>query len=136
MRVAQSRVGVLESTARVQRGVSGCLDALHVSRRALRYSALVGAGVAGVKILRKMFVSASSSAGKPVAPVAAAPKKEPSVSQEPSLSGGLVKYLVAQLVTLVVLPWLRERLTSGRMPAKLDYWRPSRIFFRWVGLEK
>lgn len=136
MRVAQSRVGALESAGRVQHGVGGCLDALHVSRRALRYSAMVGAGIACVKVLRRVFVPAPSPAKAPVAPAAVAPAQETSAPQEPSLSGGLLKYLVAQLVTLVVLPWLRDNLTAVRVPARLDYWRPSRIFFRWVGLEK
>ena len=135
MAVAQTRVGALESAGKVSGGVGACLDALHVSRRALRYSAVVGAGIVGLKVARRLLKSLLPRAkSRPVAP--AVPAKAPAGVAAPTVSGGLLKYLVAQGVTLVLLPWLRDLLMRGVLQPRLDYWKPSRIFFRWIGLEK
>ncbi len=132
MAVAQSRVDALQSADTVRGGVGACLDALHVSRRALRYSAVVGAGYMGLKIARRLVFSRKKKESKRMTPAPVSP----AVESVPSVGGGLLRHLVAQAVTLVVLPWLRDRLLRGSLPSRIDYWRPSRIFFRWIGLEK
>ena len=135
MAVAQSRVGALESAGKVSGGVGACMDALHVSRRALRYSVAVGVGFVGLKVARRLLKSLLPRAKSRTA-VTVAPSKAPSGVAAPTVSGGLLKYLVAQGVTLVLLPWLRDLLMRGVLQPRLDYWKPSRIFFRWIGLEK
>lgn len=136
MAVAQSRVGALESAGKVSGGVGACMDALHVSRRALRYSVAVGAGFVGLKVARRLLSSLLPRAKSRPAAAPAAPAKAPAGVSAPTVSGGLLKYLVAQGVTLVLLPWLRDLLMRGVLQPRLDYWKPSRIFFRWIGLEK
>lgn len=133
MRVAQTRISSLESAATVRDSGGACVDALHVSRRALRYTACVGAGIAGARLLGALWRSRRKAA--PV-PVALPPPPQQKESDVPSATGGLLKYLIAQLATVVLLPWLRDTLVAGPISRKIDYWRPSRIFFRWVGLEK
>lgn len=136
MAVAQSRVGALESAGKVSGGVGACMDALHVSRRALRYSVAVGAGFVGLKVARRLLKSLLPRAKSRSVAAPAAPAKAPAGVSAPTVSGGLLKYLVAQGVTLVLLPWLRDLLMRGVLQPRLDYWKPSRIFFRWIGLEK
>lgn len=136
MRVAGSRVGVLESASRVRAGAGACLDVLHISGRALRYSAMVGAALTGVRLVRKMLPKPASAPIVVQKVPAAGAVADTSAPSEPTIAGGLLKYLIAQLVTLVILPWLRDKVTSGVVVKKVDYWRPSRIFFRMVGLEK
>lgn len=133
MRVAQTRLSSLESATTVRDSGGACVDALHVSRRALRYTACVGAGMAGVKMLGAFWRSRRKAAPVPV--VLPPPSKTPG-NDTPAVAGGLLKYLIAQLATVVLLPWLRDTLLAGSLSRKVDYWRPSRIFFRWVGLEK
>ena len=133
-RVAQTRVQVLDSAVRAQSGAGVCLDVMHISRQTARYGALAIAGYAGLKFARLIFkmmwgrkpapIQKVVPASAPVQPALTAPK------------GGLLKYVIAQLFTIVLLPWLKDWALGVSMPKKVDYWRPSRIFFRWLGLEK
>ena len=133
-RVAQSRVQVLDSAARAQSGAGVCLDVMHISRQTARYGALAIVGYTGLKLAGRIFkvfrgrrpapVQKSLPVVEPVQPALSAPK------------GGLFKYFAAQLFTIVLLPWLKEWALGVSMPRRVDYWRPSRIFFRWLGLEK
>lgn len=133
-RVAQSRVQVLDSAARAQSGAGVCLDVMHISRQTARYGAMAIVGYAGLKVAGLIFkalkgrkpapVQKTLPVAEPVQPAVAAPK------------GGLFKYFVAQLFTIVLLPWMKEWVMGVSMPKKVDYWRPSRIFFRWLGLER
>lgn len=131
-RVAQSRVQVLDSAARVQSGAGVCLDVMHISRRTVQYGMLAVAGYAGVKLAGRFFRSLKGSKPAPVQKPVLAPAQP--VLTAPK--GGLFKYFAAQLFTIVLLPWLKEWAMGVRMPQRVDYWRPSRIFFRWLGLEK
>lgn len=131
--VAQTRVGVLDSASKAQSGACVCMEVLHISRKTLRYAGLAALGYAGLKIAGRIVrgVSRSASATPKVLP---APPPPSETAPEPSR--GLLRYLVAQLFTLVLLPWVKDWLTGTRVTRKLDYWRPSRIFFRWIGLER
>lgn len=124
-RVAQTRVGVLESAAQAQSGAGVCMDVLHISRKTLRYASLAALGYAGLKIAGR-FLHRSPKA----IPAAKSAQTVPAPTQ------GLFKYLVAQLFTVVLLPWIKDWISGARVTRGLEYWRPSRIFFRWIGLER
>lgn len=133
-RVAQSRVQVLDSAARAQSGAGVCLDVMHISRQTARYGMLAIVGYAGLKLAGRIFRVLKGSKPAPVQkPV---PVDEPAQPALPAPKGGLFKYFAAQLFTIVLLPWLKEWALGVRVPQRVDYWRPSRVFFRWLGLEK
>lgn len=130
--VAQTRMEALDSAVRAKTGAGGCLESLHVSRSTLRLALAAAAGYVGVRMVGRML-SRGSKRPAPVVKVAAQP--EPQAPQV-GVPGGLLKYLIAQLFTLVLLPCLKGALSGERFSRGADYWRPSRIFFRWIGLER
>lgn len=132
--MAQSRVQVLDSAARAQSGAGVCLDVMHISRQTARYGMLAIAGYAGLKLAGRVFRALRG--GKPSLVQKPAPVAELAQPALPAPKGGLFKYFAAQLFTIVLLPWLKEWALGVRMPRGVDYWRPSRVFFRWLGLEK
>lgn len=116
MRSAASRLRAANAVDAVGADVRGCIAALPVSARVLRYSAAAVAGVAAVGALR-LFTRR---------PAPAAPVKRPHFGYR----------VAAQLMTLVLLPWLRQQLMKGEVGAKLQRLHPVHLFFRWLGLEK
>lgn len=130
--VAQSRLAVLDASSRAYSGVDGVVKALPLNRKVLRNGALVGVALATCALARKLVLPR----------VGKLPKVEERLEQTSSeiaspLPTRLVKYIVAQLVSLVLVPWLRQCLNvTHRVPSLMDYWKPSRIFFRWIGLER
>lgn len=127
-RVAQTRIGVLESAAKTQAGAGVCMDVLHISRKTLRYAAMAAVGYAGLRIAGRLI----HRAPRPAQAALPSPKSVAAAEQP----RGLFKYLIAQLFTIVLLPWVKEWLSGSKVSRGLDYWRPSRIFFRWIGLER
>lgn len=108
------------------------MESLHVSRGTVRLALMAAAGYVGVRMVGRLL-SRGSSRSAPVVKAAAQPEPQPSPM---GASGGLLKYLIAQLFTLVLLPLLKGALSGERVSREVDYWRPSRIFFRWIGLER
>ena len=130
MRVAQTRCDVLQSAERASNGADGCMGALHLTRRSFKFAGVAAAAVVGVRLVRALLPVRAARVGRSVI--------EPPVAPQPKngVSGSLLKYLVAQVSTVVLLPLLRDKLLTSRLSERVDYWRPSRIFFRWVGLER
>lgn len=130
-RVAQSRVAMLESTSRACRGAEGMARSLPINRAALQGGAVLGGVLLGAGVLRKLLKKA------PAQKKATLKLPAPSVPPSVPVGGGLLKYIIVQIVSLVLVPWLRNVVkVDVRVPSRLDYWRPSRVFFRLVGLEK
>jgi hypothetical protein len=125
MRVASSRVETLESAARVQGGAQACLDELGGARLLVRNVAAIGAAGAGLLLagrVKRHFRRAKA----PVVPASSA-----------SLTlGGLLRSVLMQVVTLVLLPRVKNHVAEQTRKAASGYWSPSRIFFRMVGLER
>ena len=104
---------------------------LPINRAALQGGAVLGGVLLGAGVLRKLLKKAPAQ--KKAMPKLPAPSVPPSVP----VGGGLLKYIIVQIVSLVLVPWLRNvAKVDVRVPSRLDYWRPSRVFFRLVGLEK
>ncbi len=121
MRSAEARVALMDSVDETCRGVRGCVATLPVPGRALRYGLLAGAGVTGVALLRRMFRARRATVPTP----------------SHSLSGsGVLRYLLMQVVTLVLLPWVRQMALQGRVGNMVKRLRPAQAFFRWLGLEQ
>lgn len=130
MRVAQSRCDVLQSADRAGNGAGGCLEAMHLTRRTLKLAGLAAVALVGFRLVSAVLPARASRVSRF--------HIEPSAVPRPGngVPGSLFKYLVAQISTVVLLPLLRDRLLASRLSERFDYWRPSRIFFRWVGLER
>lgn len=123
MRVAQGRLGVLDSVDKAQRNAGACVSTLTLLPRVVRYGTVAGAGLLGVGVVRQLLrANRSAPAAAPAAPVA---------------GGSLTRYLVAQAATLVLLPWLRQRLLqAGTDMLARKASSSSNLLFRWLGLEK
>lgn len=125
MRVACSRVETLESVARVQSGAQACVNELGGARLLVRNVAAIGAAGAGLLIAGRVKRS-FRRAKAPVVPAASS-----------SLTmGGLLRRVLLQVLTLVLLPRLKNQVAEQTRKAARGYWSPSRIFFRMVGLER
>jgi len=122
MRSAEARVSLMDSVDETCRGVRGCAATLPVPGRALRYGLLAGAGVAGAALLRRMFRT------RRVVEVSAPPHSLP--------GSGAFRYLLMQVVTLVLLPWVRQMALQGRVGNVVKRLRPAQAFFRWLGLDQ
>ena len=121
MRSAQSRLEVLESLDAAREGVGHTWSRMMVPRKWGRISAVAGGGLLGVWLLRRLMHRRPAPA--PV--VAAAPA-----------GGSPMKYVLAQMFTLLVLPWLRSRSVGTDWGDTWKRYQPSSLFFRWLGLEK
>lgn len=126
--VAATRLRALDGGARARASAGQCRDSLQVPPSTLKY---VGAGVAalvGVKLVASLLLRRSRK------------KQEASRAQ----ARGVVKLLLVQLSSLVVVPvvkdvlkaMLREVMAGRSVTGAFARWSPSRIFFRMVGLEK
>lgn len=121
MRVAKGRVGALDSVDRMQRSAGACVTSLTSLPRPVRYGAVAGAGVLGAGVVRKLLSMFRS----------ATPPALPAVQGD-----GLFRYLVAQLSTLVLFPWLRQLLTGGAAEKAASRWNPADLLVRWLGSRK
>ncbi len=121
MQVAQGRLGVIDSVSKVQSDAASCVSSLTSLPRFVRYGALAGASVLGMGVAHQLL-RFSRAAKAPAAPVR---------------ESSLIRYLVAQAATLVLLPWLRQRmLQPGGSAVPPRKWKLPTAFFRWLGLEK
>lgn len=120
MRSAEARVGLMDAVDEACGGLRGCAAALSVPGKVLRFVLLAGAGAAGVALLRRAFRSRPAVVSAPT----------PAVS-----GGGAGRYLLMQIMTLVLLPWVRQMLLQGRVGDAVRKLRPARSFFRWIGLD-
>lgn len=117
MRSAETRLMVLDSVDSTRQGVSRTWQSLSVPRKLLRYGLYAGTGVLGAWLTRRLL-----GGGRVPAPAPAA--------RTPKLR------IMAQALTLVALPWLRSRVRGVDWGAVAGRLSPTRIFFRWLGLEK
>lgn len=119
MRSSVARLKVVNAAESAGQGVGRCVALVPLSGKVLRYSLMAVAGVATVGVIRLL-------------------RHKPAPLPAPKESGpqGVSRYLLAQVVTLVLLPWLRQQALQGELGKKLLRFHPARIFFRWVGLEK
>ena len=126
MRVAESRVAVvdsMESTADTVRSVYG---RFRVPGSYMRMGLGVGAGLVSMWLVNRVF-----SAGR---------RRVASALQTPALparsAGGAFTLLLVQLASTLLLPWVRERVHGADLGHVFKRMQPSHIFFRWMGLEK
>lgn len=119
MRVAQGRLGALDAAGKVHQRASDCVSSFSGLPRIVRYGAVAGSGVIGFVAVRKLL---------------RLPRVLRAAAVPPSKESGLLRYLVAQLATLVLLPWLRQRMLIGPLSGAVRAWRPADAFFRWLGL--
>lgn len=117
MRSAVARLKVINAAESAGQGVARCVALVPLSGKVARYSLMAVAGVATIGVLRLLR---RKPAPLPPAP---APKR-------------LGHYVVAQALTLVLLPWLRQQALQGELAERLRRLHPVRLFFRWVGLER
>ncbi|MCH5284279.1 MAG: hypothetical protein J1E42_01655 [Akkermansiaceae bacterium] len=127
MRVAKTRLGVLDACDAARQGVGRTWSHFMLPRSVMRMGAIAGGGVLGVWIFRRML-----SRPVPALPCAAAAAPEPAAGRRSALG-----YVALQLFSVVLLPWLRRCVVGGELGEALKRrWEPSRLFFRWLGLEK
>lgn len=126
--VAKERLSALDSADGVCRSAKAGMVTVQGSGRLLRYAGLAVAGLA-------------------VAAVCASVTKglffHRKVVDNHSVKSGFFRTLLLQGATIVLFPYLRSVLTGDRtMPTgavprfDLSRYKPGRIFFRWLGLEK
>ncbi len=121
MRSSVARLKVINAAESAGQGVGRCVELLPLSGKVARYSLYAVGGMAAVGML-----SLLRRRSKPAA-AAKVPESSPQ---------GVSRYLMAQLVTLVLLPWLRQQMLQGELGMRLRRMHPARMFFRWLGLEK
>ncbi len=114
----------MDTTAEVVRGV--CLR-VRESRPYIRVGLTVGGGLVGL-FLGKRVVHALMGKRETVPLPASAPAG--------SGVGQVLWWLLVQVLSSLLLPWVRERLQAPVLSDSLKRMHPSRIFFRWLGLEK
>ena len=119
MRSSVSRLRAINAAESASCGVVRCASLVPLSGKVVRYSLIAAAGVATVGVLSLLR---RKPAPVPVPP-SPAPKR-------------LGHYLVAQALSMVLLPWLRQQALQGELGQRLRRFHPVRLFFRWVGLEK
>lgn len=125
MRAAESRVGVLESIEAARQGVGHTWAGLLLPRKVIRYGSMVGGGLVGMWLLKRLLRRKPAALPQPV--YAAVSKSR----------GGAVAYAAVQVMSMLLLPWLRSRIIGGvDWGDTLRRLQPSHLFFRWLGLEK
>lgn len=126
--VAATRLRALDGGFRTRTSAGQCRDSLHVPQGTWKYVGVGVAALAGVKLAASLLLRRSRK------------KHEAPRSQR----RGIVKLLLVQLSSLVVIPvvkdvlkaMLREVLAGRSVTGAFARWTPSRVFFRLVGLEK
>ncbi len=126
--VAATRLRALDGGARARTSAVQCRDSLQVTPNTLKYVGVGVAALAGVKLAASLLRRRAH--------------KTPEASH--SRARGVVKLLLVQLSSLVVVPvvkdvlkaMLREVMAGRSVTGAFARWSPSRIFFRLVGLEK
>ncbi len=126
--VAATRLRALDGGFRTRSGAEQCRDSIQVPQSTLKYVGIGVAALVGVKLVASLLHRSSRTKGE-------APRSQ---------TRSIVKLLSVQLGSLVVIPvvkdvlksMLREVLAGRSVTGAFDRWRPSRIFFRLVGLEK
>ena len=121
MRSSVARLKMINAAESAGKGVERCVALVPLSGKVVKYSVVAAAGAAAVGVLSLLLRSK-----KPVA--------QPVPQHNTPQSVG--RYLVAQLLTLVFLPWLRQQAMQGELGQRLLRLHPARLFFRWIGLEK
>lgn len=112
-------MGVLYALDAAKGRVNHTWNCVKVPRRVARAGLVAGGGALVMWALRRLFRR------KPVVLPAVVGK-----SHTPSV------YLLVQLISLVLLPWLRTRVFDLGWGDLVKRMHPARIFFRWIGLEK
>lgn len=121
MQVARGRLGVLDAVDGARRNTGACVSALPSIPMVVRYGTMLGAGLLGggvvFRLLRHTILSRVGVKGAPS-------------------NGGFLRYLLVQLVTLVLLPWLRQRVLQASSTHAMKKKSLATLFFRWIGLER
>ena len=128
IRSAESRLGVVESLDSTMRSAGRTWEIVRVPRRVARWGMYAGGGLLGVLLLRRLF-----SSGHHVASVAA-----PAVAPQSRGAASLLGSALVQLLPVLVVPWLKSQIQGANNGGEnlLTRLHPSRILFRWLGLEK
>lgn len=96
-----------------------------VPRKAVRWGVVAGGGTLVVLLFRGLF-------GKRKPVVVAQPLPE---AVHSGMGGALLR-LMLQVLPMVLAPWLRSSVLGSGLGEALKRMNPSRIFFRWLGLDK
>ena len=147
MRVAASRMDVLESVSATRTSVRAFTPTVSMHAAAIRTLLMVGGGMVAAGVAARMLHRKSRNLALGAAAVGAAGARR----SNPWLA------LLLQLSSAVLIPLLKEKLSGSgllppvqegetphplgvvgsllRLPKKIDL-NPTRAFYRWLGLEK
>lgn len=124
MRTAESRVATTEAMEAAMEGARGVYERFSVPRGYIKTGAAVAVGLVGAWMVRRLL-----SMGH---------RKVMEVQGEtaPARNGTALLYLLIQVASALVLPWVRGRLKEAEWGDLVKKMHPSHLFFRWLGLEK
>ena len=121
MRSSVARLKMINAVDAAGKGVERCVSLVPFSSKVVRYALVAGAGALSVGVLKLVWRSRK-------------PQALPAPQVKPAQNVG--RYLLVQVLTMVLLPWLRQKAVQSGWEKQLRFWHPARIFFRWIGLEK
>ncbi len=125
-RVASSRAAIKQDLDAAVAVVRGVCDRVSGSRPYLKIGLTVGSGLVGLLLGRRVMHALVGGRG-------------PAAHSAPAAGSGVGRvlgWLLIQAFSSLLLPWVRERLRAPVLTDSLRRMHPSRIFFRWLGLEK
>ncbi len=126
MRSAESRVSVVENIDAAVDAARNVYGRFRTPRPCVKVALAVGAGLAGVWVLRRAFAAGGRRVNEAV---------NVGGGRTRSL-GGAALWLLVQGASAMLLPVLRDHFRGIELGEALKRMHPSHIFFRWLGLEK
>lgn len=124
MRTAESRVATTRAMDSAMEGARGVYERFSMPRGYMKAGAAVAVGLFGVWMVRRMLTIGSHKV------------MEVQGGTMPARNGTALLYLLIQVASALVLPWVRGRLKEAEWGDLVKKMHPSHLFFRWLGLEK
>lgn len=116
---------MVDSLVSARLGLDHAYARLQAPRTYAKVGIIAGGGMLGAVLLRRVC----GWLGRKPATVAAV--------QAGKIGGsGAVATLAVQALTILVFPWLKSRLLGGKWDEMIKSNSPSRLLFRWLGLER
>lgn len=125
-RSAETRAAVKQSLVSTVEAVRGVYVRLKEPRPYVKAGLALGGGVVGLMIGKRLvqaIIGHRALVGCPA-------------MNDCSGTGHALGWLLIQVVSSLLLPYMRERIRAQELGDSIRRLRPSRIFFRWLGLEK
>ena len=121
MRTAEARYAMLEALEGASGEARRVYSRFTVPRTYLQAGTAACAGMVGMWLLRRLVGRVRRT------PVASAPAAG---------AGAAFSYLLVQVASALLLPWIRSRVQNSDWSGMLHRMSPTQILFRWLGLEK